>query len=208
MASPTLWTWVWARSRSCWWTGMPGMLQSIGLQRVGSDWANELNWTHSSVGKESTYNGGEPGSIPGLLRPCGEGIRLPTTVFLGFPSGSLVKNLPAMQETWVQSLGWEGLLQKERLPTPVFWPGEFHGLCRPWGHRVGHKWATFTQIYIHGLKSKSLICADCDLEWEVNLFNYKCIYDYAIFILLIVSMKCILEFFKLSVDIPHGPASQ
>ena len=37
----------------------------------------------------------------------------------------LVKNLPAMQETWVWSLGWEDALEKERLPTPVFWPREF-----------------------------------------------------------------------------------
>ena len=36
------WTWVWASSRSCWWTGKPGVLQSVGLQRVGHDWATEL----------------------------------------------------------------------------------------------------------------------------------------------------------------------
>ena len=47
----------------------------------------------------------------------------------------LVKNLPAMQETWIQSLGWEDPLEKGRLPTPVFWPGEFHGLYSPWGHK-------------------------------------------------------------------------
>ena len=46
----------------------------------------------------------------------------------------LVKNSPAMQETWVRSLGWEDPLEK-RLPTPVFWPGEFHGLYSPWGHK-------------------------------------------------------------------------
>ena len=38
------WTWVWASSRSWWWIGKPGMLQSMGLQRVGHDWATELNW--------------------------------------------------------------------------------------------------------------------------------------------------------------------
>ena len=37
MASPTGWTWVWASSRSWWCTGKPGMLQSMGLQRVGHD---------------------------------------------------------------------------------------------------------------------------------------------------------------------------
>ena len=47
----------------------------------------------------------------------------------------LVKNPPSMQETWVQSLGWEDPLEKERLPTPVFWPEEFHGLYSPWGRK-------------------------------------------------------------------------
>ena len=45
MASPTWWTWVWVSSGSWWWTGKPGMLQSMGSQRVGYDWATELNWT-------------------------------------------------------------------------------------------------------------------------------------------------------------------
>ena len=45
MASPTQWTWVWVNSRSWWWTGRPGMLQSMGSQRVRHDWATELSWT-------------------------------------------------------------------------------------------------------------------------------------------------------------------
>ena len=49
MASSTQWTWVWASSESWWWTGRPGMLQSMGSPRVGHDWATDLNWTeHSS----------------------------------------------------------------------------------------------------------------------------------------------------------------
>ena len=44
MASPSQWTWVWASSRSWWRTGKPGVLQSMGSQRVGHDWATELNW--------------------------------------------------------------------------------------------------------------------------------------------------------------------
>ena len=58
----------------------------------------------------------------------------------------LVKNLPAMWETWIWSLGWEDPWRRERLPTPVFWPGEFHALSSPWGHRVGHNWETFTSF--------------------------------------------------------------
>ena len=45
MASLTQWTWVWVNSRSWWWTGRPGMLQPMGSQILGLDWATELNWT-------------------------------------------------------------------------------------------------------------------------------------------------------------------
>ena len=47
IASPTRWTWVWVNSRSWWWTGRPGMLWFMGSQRVGHDWATEMNWTES-----------------------------------------------------------------------------------------------------------------------------------------------------------------
>ena len=43
MASPTWWTWIWMESRSWWWTGRPGVLQSMEYPRVGHDWATELN---------------------------------------------------------------------------------------------------------------------------------------------------------------------
>ena len=42
MASPTRWTWVWASSRNWWWTGKAGVLHSMGLQRVGHDWAEGI----------------------------------------------------------------------------------------------------------------------------------------------------------------------
>ena len=45
----------------------------------------------------------------------------------------MVKILPAMQETWVRYLGWGDPLERERLPTPVSWPREFHGLYSSWG---------------------------------------------------------------------------
>ena len=47
--------------------------------------------------------------------------------------GQLVQNLPAMWETWVRSVGWEDALKKGRAPTPVFFPGEFHGQEEPEG---------------------------------------------------------------------------
>ena len=43
-ASSTQWIWIWASSGSWWWTGKPGVLQSMGLQEVGHDWATEQPW--------------------------------------------------------------------------------------------------------------------------------------------------------------------
>ena len=51
MASLTQWTWVWVNSGSWGWTGRPGMLWFMGLQRVGHDWATELNWTEPFFGQ-------------------------------------------------------------------------------------------------------------------------------------------------------------
>ena len=47
MASLIQWTWAWVSSRSWWWTRKPGVLQSMGSQRVRHDWATELNWKYS-----------------------------------------------------------------------------------------------------------------------------------------------------------------
>ena len=86
---------------------------------------------HSSVGKESACNAGDPGSIRGSGRSAGEGIGYPLQYSWASLVAQLVKNLPAMRETWVRKIPW----RRERLPTPVFWPGEFHGLYSPWGHK-------------------------------------------------------------------------
>ena len=45
MVSPTRWTWVWVNSGSWWWIGRPDVLKFMGSQRVGHNWATELNWT-------------------------------------------------------------------------------------------------------------------------------------------------------------------
>ena len=49
MASLTRWTWVWVNSGSWWWTGRPGVLQFMGSQRVGHDWATDLIWSDCLV---------------------------------------------------------------------------------------------------------------------------------------------------------------
>ena len=66
----------------------------------------------SSVGKESTCNAGDPNLIPGLGRSTGEGIGYPFQYSWASLVAQLIKNLPAMQETWVHSLGWENPLEK------------------------------------------------------------------------------------------------
>ena len=66
----------------------------------------------SSVGKESACNARDPSSIPGLVRSSGEGIGYPLQYSWASLVAQLVKNPPAMWETWVQSLGWEDPLEK------------------------------------------------------------------------------------------------
>ena len=56
MASPTRWTWVWVNSGSWWWTGRPGVLWFMGSQRVGHDWATELNWTELNYTENKNWD--------------------------------------------------------------------------------------------------------------------------------------------------------
>ena len=115
VASLTRWMWVWVNSGSWWGTGRPGMLQFLGSQRVGHDWATELNWT---------------------------------SMWWTSLVAQMVKNLPAMWETWVQS--WVGKIpwRRQWLATPVFLPGEFLAQMSysPWSCRVRHDWATNTLV--------------------------------------------------------------
>ena len=86
------------------------------------------DFPYSSVDKESTCNAGDPGSIPGSGRSTEEGMGYPLQYSWASLVAQLVKNLP---ETWVGKIPW----RRERIPTPLFWPREFHGLYRPWGRK-------------------------------------------------------------------------
>ena len=77
-----------------------------------------MGFPGSSAGKELTCNTGDPGLIPG------GGIGYPLQYSWASLVAQMVKNPPAMQETWVRSLGWEGPLEETWQPTPVFLPGE------------------------------------------------------------------------------------
>ena len=91
-----------------------------------------MGFPDSSVGKESACSEGDPGSIESGRSP-GEGLAYPLQYSWVSLVAQLVKNLPAMRETWIRSLGWEDPQEKGKATTPVFWPGEFHGLYSPWG---------------------------------------------------------------------------
>ena len=69
MASVTRWTWVWVNSGSCWWTGRPGVLRFMGSQRVGHDWATELNCFLINV--VSVFGGGLGDMAQGKIRKLG-----------------------------------------------------------------------------------------------------------------------------------------
>ena len=93
----------------------------------------------SSVGKESTCHVGDPGLIPGSGRSPGEGIGYPLRYSWASLVAQLVKNLPAVGEAWVRSLGWEVPLEKGKathssiLAWRISWTVESMGL-----QRVGH----------------------------------------------------------------------
>ena len=81
-------------------------------------WINSFNphttegFPHSSVGKESGCSAGDPSSIPESERSAGEGIGYPLQYSWASLVAQLVKNPPAVRETWVRSLGWEDPLEK------------------------------------------------------------------------------------------------
>ena len=103
-----------------------------------------------------------PRLIPGSGRSTGERIGYPPQYSWASIVAQLVKNLPAMQETWVQSLGWEDPRRRERLPTPVFWPGESHGL---YSARGGKESDTTERLFLsQPLASSEHLCEDSESE--------------------------------------------
>ena len=75
-------------------------------------------------------------------------------------------NPPAIQETPVQFLVGQIPWRRERLPIPLFWPGEFYELYSPWGRKESNNWATFT-LYLRDI----LMCLD------VKLIQYESYYS-------------------------------
>ena len=106
-----------------------------------------LGFLGSSAGKESACNAGDPGSIPGSGSSPGEGIGYPLHYSWASLVAQMVKNPPAMWETWVRSLVGKVPWRRVWQPTPVFLPGESPWTEEPGGLqsmscRVRHDWLT------------------------------------------------------------------
>ena len=103
-----------------------------------------MGFPGSSAGKESACNAGDLALIPGSGRFPGEGIGYPLQYYWASLMAQMVKNSPAMQETLVQSLGWEDPLKEDMathssiLAWRIPWAQEPGGLQSLRSHRVGH----------------------------------------------------------------------
>ena len=86
--------------------------QQTNTERKDTHHRVQMKLFSSSVGKESTCNAGDPGLIPGLGKSPGEGIGYPLQYSWAFLLAQMVKNPPAMWETWVRSLDWEDSLEE------------------------------------------------------------------------------------------------
>ena len=193
MASLTQWTWVWIGSGSWWWTGTPGILQSMGSQMVRHCWVTELNnccylpelmffpkcsvwqfsqlcevyftswpWVLSGLSQHSLFSfhsamewrfqqASEPKGTQGL-QAAGFHPWAWNGYLLQYSWASLVaqtvKNLPAVQETWVQCLGQKDTLEKGMathysiLAFRIPWTEEPGRLQSTGSQRVGYSWPT------------------------------------------------------------------
>ena len=137
MALPAWWTWVWTSSESWWWTGNPGVLQSMGSQRGRHNWVTELDWTFL-----------HPFCSSHFVRPLRSLFR-----YASIYSDSAVKNLPAMHETqemwfnpWDRKIPWRRkwqptlvFLLENPMNRGVWWATKSRTWLWDWAHTHTHK---------------------------------------------------------------------
>ena len=122
----------------------------------------------SSVGKESACNAGDPSSIPGSGRSAGEGIGYPLQYSQASLVAQLVKNLPAMWETWVQSLGWGDPLEKGKASHSSIVAWRIPGTCTVYGVAKSQTWLSNFHFHFQGpvLIMQSFRVAEVLLQWK------------------------------------------
>ena len=97
-----------------------------------------IGFPHNSVGKESACNAGDPSSIPGSGRSTGERTGYPLQYSSASLVAQLVRNAPAMRETWVQSLGWEDRLEKGKATHSSILAWRILWTVSPWGRKESY----------------------------------------------------------------------
>ena len=136
--------------------------------------------TGSSVGKESACIAGDPGSIPGTGRSAREGIGYPLQYYWASLVAQLVKNPPAMQETWIQSLGWEDPLEKGKTThsSILAWRIIVHCIV----HGVTKSWTWQSDFHFHNDNHPSSYPQN-NLYWQPpkvhsNIKVHSCFYTF------------------------------
>ena len=115
----------------------------------------------SSDGKESACNARDPGSVPGLGKSAAEWIGYPLQYSWASLVAQVVKNLPAMQETWVRSLGWEDPLEMGEATHSSILAWRIPGSCIVHeSQRIGQDWVTFTSCILFSPSFHLFICYD------------------------------------------------
>ena len=128
-----------------------------------------LGFPDNSVGKEPTCNAEDSGLIPGSGSSPGEGIDYPLQYSWASFVAQMVKNLPAMQETWIRSLGWEDSPGEEK-----GYPLQYSGLenstdCLVHGsRRVGHNWDAFTFTFCYQIFKYLIVQTSNTFKFQRN----------------------------------------
>ena len=159
MASPTRWAWVWVNSRSLWWTGRPGVLRFMGLQRVRHDWATELNWVNFPrmelkvallvQGKSPEF---DPRSHSQTILRCGEQwkTRLGNSCYCWFCyHWHITLCMHGRHACWFHTLTYCKRMITSRWADTTVVPQNRH-VFLPWGHlRSALKGVIFEAFYEH-----------------------------------------------------------
>ena len=133
VASLTRWTWVWVNSGNWWWTGRPGVLRFMGSQRVGHDWATELNWTEAfgeGNGTPLQYSCLENPLDGGAWWAAVHEVAKSRTRLSDFTLTFHFHELEKEMETHSRVLAWR-----------ILGTGDPGGRPSMGSHRVGHNWS-------------------------------------------------------------------
>ena len=145
-------------------------LMSIKIQswlgNICEQWCCFQGFPDSSVGKESACNAGDSVSIPGSGRSAREGIGYPLQYSWTFLVAQLVKNLPALWDTWVWPLGWEDPLEKGKATHFSILAWKIPWTYSPWCHKELDK---TERLSLHLSLSMSCFTFTPILNYHINI---------------------------------------